>query len=212
MDALWAVVRDRLERQGLDNRGRVRVPDLDAEARLTLKSLLGKSPSATVDLAALETALVDLGVGSDLAGSLAVLGHGVSDEPARRRKARALGAEARAAAHDEAQRWPETWAQEWVADVIRSGAFRDLDADEARGLVANVRRVLDEIDRHNNGDGGALPLSRVELAASVLGDSHLLDNGRRLEAAVRRALGFRLGPTGDDASVWALSGVHSDLT
>ena len=75
MSPFWEAVRDRLEREGVDNRGLLRVPTLDAAARLTLKNLLDRpKPPRRVDLGRLETALVALGVGADLPGALAALG------------------------------------------------------------------------------------------------------------------------------------------
>lgn len=52
---------------------------------------------------------------------------------------------------------------------------------------------------------------RVDLAASVLGSSHALDNGTRMEAALARAFAFRLDVT-EHRELWAQMGVHFDLT
>lgn len=212
MSPLWEAVRDRLEREGVDNRGLLRVPTLDAAARLTLKNLLDRpKPPRRVDLARLETALVALGVGADLPGALAALGFEVSEGPARRRAERARGRAARQAAREVVEQWPEPWAAEWIDGVIRAGVFGGKDADAARRLVEDTRRVLDALDRHDATGGGSV--SRVELAAQVLGDSHSLDSGRRLEAVVARALALRSGPIEqDDQRVWETAGVHTDLT
>ncbi len=211
MAPLWVAVRDRLERQGIDNRGLLAVPGLDAAGRLTLKNLLDRPrPPRRIDLARLETALVALGVGADLPGALAALGFEVSEEPARLRAERARGQAARQAARAEVQRWPEPWATEWIDAVIRAGVLGGRDVDAAVRLVEDTRRVLDALDRRDATSDGSV--SRVELAAQILGDSHALDSGRRLESAVARALALRNGPLDDDQRVWDAAGVHTDLT
>lgn len=208
---LWEAVRDRLERKGLDNRGQVQVPPLDAAGRLTLKNLLDQArPARRVDLRRLEAALVDLGVGTDLPSALAELGHEVSEEPARRRAERARGLAARVAAREAVEHWPEAWAREWIDGVIRSGVVAGMSPDHAAQLVTDARRVLHAIDQRTS-DADA-PISRVDLAAQVLGDAHGLDAGRRLESAVTRALVLRSEPTDDDVRVWEAAGVHPDLT
>src|SRR5690606_14644784 len=55
------------------------------------------------------------------------------------------------------------------------------------------------------------PISRVDLAARVLGSAHALDTGTRVEAAVARALSYQAGPA-DHRDLWAQAGVHLDLT
>lgn len=206
LDALWQCVRERLENAGFDNRGRVRIPELSSRGRLALRSLFARRPGATVDLGQLEAALVRLGVGADLPSALDALGHPVSPEPAARRAERAQSRRARAVARTEAESWIEPWACEWIDDVIRAGILGGFDEPEARSLVGQVRRVLDRLARDSSER-----TSRVELAARLLGSSHALDSGTRLEAAVARALRLRLG-TSDNRELWEQSGVHLDLT
>jgi len=203
MAPVWEAVRHRLEARGTDNRGRVALPALDTEARLALGALLGRAPSSQVNLTALEVALRDLGVGADLAAALAVLGHPVSPDPAVRRAESAAGRAARAAARDEAARWPEGWAPEWIDAVVRAGVLRGLSVEAAVALVRDARRVLDAVV------AGAPGVARVELSARVLGDSHALDVGCRLEVAVGRALATRMPGAADP---WEAAGVHPDLT
>jgi uncharacterized protein (TIGR02679 family) len=211
LDVVWALARDRLERQGLDNRGRVRLPtDLSPRARRNLAAALGTTPRATVDLGQVEEALRRLGVGDDLPAALDALGFTVSDEPARRRAERAQGRTAREAARTEAAGWPEPWAPDWIDEVVRAGIVRGLDPDGAVELVRSVRRLLDHLHATSQ-RLDAKPVGRVELAAQVLGSAHALDTGRRLEAATTRALAHRLGAT-DPRVLWEQAGVHLDLT
>ncbi|MBK5222213.1 MAG: DUF2399 domain-containing protein [Acidimicrobiia bacterium] len=206
LDPLWAAAKDRLERHGLDNRGRLRLIPLVPAGRHALDSLLGRRAGTTVDLAALESALVTLGIGRNLADALGELGHPVSLDPQRRREGVAAGHRTRAAARAEAAQWREPWASEWIEHAVNTGTFAGLDEDEARGLVRSVRVVLDHLD----GDRGA-PLSRVDLAAQVLGSAHALDSGTRLEAAITRALAHRHGPA-EARELWEMAGAHLDLT
>ena len=57
----------------------------------------------------------------------------------------------------------------------------------------------------------AVPRSRVDLAASVLGSAHALDRGTRVEAATTRALAHVAGRA-DARTLWEQAGVHLDLT
>lgn len=205
LDPLWVVVRARLERTGGGAAGRVATPTLSPAGRHALVSLLGRPAGKTVDLRLLEAALVGLDVGVDLAGALAVLGHAVSPEPARRRQEQATGRAAREAARSAAADWPEPWAGEWIDEVVRAGLLRGMDEAAAVGLVADCRRVLDALDHQST------PLGRVELAALVLGSAHALDTGSRLEAATTRAL--RHGRGQESArDLWEQAGAHLDLT
>lgn len=210
MVPVWVAVRERLERQGHDSRGRVRLPELGPDARRTLRSLLCRPAGKTVDLAALEAALKDLAVGDDLAAALAALGQPVSPEPARRRAAAAAALAAREAARSAAGAWPEPWAPAWIDEVVRAGILRHRTADETVALVADVRKVVDHVDGFLGGTGPG-ELGRTELAARLFPSSHELDTGTRLEAAATRALRHRLGDL-DTRDLWARAGARLDRT
>jgi len=203
---VWEAVRARLERSAVERRGRLRLPDLTSRGRFLLGAIVGGPVLSTVDLAVLERALQDLGVGTDLASALSSLGFAVSEEPARRRASRRAGLEARGAARLEAEKWDETWAGEWIDGVIRAGVLAGLESDDAIRLVRDARAVLDRIAE---GADAPDPQSRVDLGAKVLGSSHALDWGTREEAVVTRALSCQFGGTGRQA--WERAGVHLDL-
>lgn len=227
LDPLWDAVRRRLERAEVDHptRGRITVPHLASTDRLALSSILGRPPGRTIGLDALEVALARLGLGPDLADALAVLGHPVSEEPARARSERRLGRNARAAARAGAAGWPEPWSGSWIDEVVRAGILRGLDVEHAVAFVRSVRRVLDHLDEavdEGAVDEGAVDdevvrcearprHSRLDVAAAVLGSSHALDTGTRLEAAATRALAHRLGPA-PARDLWERAGAHLDLT
>jgi uncharacterized protein (TIGR02679 family) len=206
LDPLWVRVRVRLETRGPGYRGRVPIPELSSSAKLALKTLLGRPLGKTVDLGALEAGLARLGIGGDLALALSDLGHDVSGEMARRRANRAERKEVRNTARGIACEWPERWAQKWIDEVIRAGILRGFDREQARELLRQVRAVVDHLEQDR-----PKPVSRVDLAARVLGSAHALDNGTRVEAAVARAIAFKLGPAGR-RDLWAQAGVHFDLT
>ena len=238
LDPVWEAVRARLERRGSDDRGRVRVPPLDARARFLLGALVSGRVGATLDLDVLERALRALGVAESLPAALGVLGHALSDAPAARRAKRALARAAREAVRAEVTSWPEGWAAEWADDIARSGVLAGLDPSAARDLLHQVRMVLDHL---GEAEATRRTRSRTEVAAAVLGSAHALDRGTRAGAAVTRALAFRLAvhgrgadrngdPAGDlsgrgaDSSsdrssdrrrdrraIWALAGAPPDL-
>ena len=206
LSAVWQRVRGRLEVRGADNRGRLVLPPLSSSAKLVLKALIGQPPGKTVELAVLERGLVHLGVGSDLASALAAVGYAVSAEPARRRAERVEREEGRRMARVAVAGWQEPWAQDWIDDVIRAGILRGFGRAEAEALLRQVRAVLDRLEQDR-----PVPMSRVDLAAQVLGSAHALDTGTRVEAAVARALAFKIGPVGH-RDLWTQAGVHLDLT
>jgi uncharacterized protein (TIGR02679 family) len=206
LESLWARVRARLEARSCEHRGRLSLPALSSSAKLALKSLLGRPVGKTIHLAALEAGLTQLGVGDNLASALAALGHPVSEEPARRRSERAKLREARQVAREIASEWPEPWARDWIDEVIRAGALRGLAPAQAQVLLQHIRAVLDYL-----AEDRLAPISRVDLAARLLGSAHALDSGTRIEAAIARALVFKLGPA-DNRELWAQAGVHFDLT
>ena len=214
LQPLWAAIRARLERRDGTSLGRIVLPTMPSAGRLTLTTLLGKPPGKTLDLAALESALLRIGVGQTLADSLAVLGFAVSPEPQARRDERRRAVEARREVRAAVEAWPDDWRGDWVDQTVRAGIFRGLDASEAVRLAASVRRLLDRVDQLGSDGphaGGATPLSRVDLAAGLFGDAHTLDAGTRLEAAAARALGLRFD-SARRAEVWEHAGVHLDLT
>lgn len=170
--------------------------------------MLERTPTATVDLEILEDRLNGLGVGTDLAAALSALGHPPSREPEQRRSERASATAAKQAARDLVGHWPEPWATEWVDQTIRSGALRGMTVDQAVGFMGDIRRVLDVLaDRQGS---LAATVSRTDLAAELLGQSHALDRDTRLGNTLERALALRADPQ-DNREPWTQAGVHLDL-
>lgn len=201
---VWESVRRRLERSGIDNRGRIRLPALSARSRHVLTSLTGRPVSSTLALDALESGLARLGVAADLAEALSRLGEPVSQEPARRRAARAEAEAARREARRRVGHWPEEWAPRWIEETIRAGLLAGMGPDESAQLVETVRRLLDALP-----GSGDPPVSRVDLAARVAGSAHALDAGSRLTTATARAL-HHMFPD-PEADPWEQAGIQPDL-
>lgn len=206
LEPFWIEVATRLGRNGNDWRGTVRLSAYRPATARLLTTLVGRPGRRTIDLGDLESELIRLGVGADLTMALASLGHPVSPEPAERRARRAESAATRAAVRAETSRWPDPWASAWADDVIRAGLTARLREDEAIALVGQVRQVLDAIDAL-----GGVTSSRTELAATVTGSSHALDDGTVLERSVARALACRVGSTGAVDDPWSTVGLHRSL-
>jgi uncharacterized protein (TIGR02679 family) len=207
LSPLWAAVRDRLERKGSASRGRLHVVSLSTAGRQILSSLLGRKLTATIDLSALEHELVRVGAGLDLVDALDRLGHAMSFDQELRRADRVLRKQAREEARQAIASWPEDWAKDWVEEIIQAGLLRGLEPETAVEVVVSVRRCLNALATPEQ------PRSRVELAALVLGDSHALDPGTRLGAAVARALRQVYASElydDTDRSAWDYAGVPSD--
>lgn len=203
---VFDAVRARLERAGADKRGRMVLPDgVSPRARSILSDLVDRPVRRSIDLGALEAKLAKLGVGADLPGALAELGHPLSEEPARRRAARLQAVEARRAARSEVDSWGASWGEEWMSSIVTRGVLAGLDPEASRRLVRATRRVVERVQASSEGSDQA---SRVDLAAELLGDSHALDWGTRESQAVTRALGILFGGDGRDA--WERAGVNLD--
>ena len=187
MESVWAAARKRLDRWGPTRRGRIR-PELNPHSRHVLTSLLGREPTKTIDLSALEQALIDRGVGSDLGEALSRLGYSPSLGASKRRAEKARDAEAREAINTQTASWPEPWADQWAKTVKSAGLLSDLDQQEAAHLTRRVRMILDHLK-----DNPGVVFSRTELAAHLYGSSHALDNKRRIFRFVEHALRLRIG-------------------
>jgi uncharacterized protein (TIGR02679 family) len=202
---LWPVVRTHLDRNGLDWRGTVPLPDLLPEGRRRLGVILDRRISRDrrkVCLADLETGLRRLGA-VDLVDVLRDQGH----PPAgRRESARMLEEQtgARRAALDAACHEylrDEPWVEAWSRSAWTDGLFARRDPAQVRGLVKGVRDVL---------AAAGTGRSRTDVAARLLGDAHALDSSTRLSRLVTRALAARDGEP-DERTAWERAGMPLDL-
>ncbi|CAN5905790.1 hypothetical protein BH23ACT10_BH23ACT10_19750 [soil metagenome] len=214
---LRARVRQRVE-QGGAPAGTARLTDPSPQQRAAADRLMGRRPTTgthvAVSLDAIDQMLRDARVCDGLAVAVAEL-----DGPVRNRRAQrvaldtawsrvAADAAEVAAAHPDG----DAWRQRWITELTSTGLLRRLAADpsDAALLLAQASEVL-----------AALPAEGVTtagLAARVLGDSHGLDDGRRLATVVLKAIQHRTGiasagglPAGDERrALWASVGVLGD--
>lgn len=208
LSSLWSAVRRRLDRSGATVRGTIRMPRIEPRCGPAVAVLIGRSPTARLDLAELEAGLVRLGVGRDLDSALELLGCPPDHALRQRREARDAARDARATVQSELEDWPESWAAEWGHDLLRSGLLTGADAAAAATLLADVRKFIDARDRLT----GRIA-SRVELAARLFGSAHALDRQTKLAAATERALRHSIGPEGDTLAgraLWEAAGIAAD--
>ncbi len=208
LGVVWQAARNQLERFGIDRRGSVSMPVLSDAAALRLTSLLGMTLTSRLDLARLETALKAQGVGVDLDQALKELGVPAS---VRRREVRASAARRQAARESleaQVQAWPESWGREWVDWLFQSGQMVDQNVVTATLLVDTVRQIL---DRWQLCEGESM--ARNDMAVSLCGSAHALDDGLLLERCVRRALWHALDKQvdyRDGRAVWIAATIMTD--
>lgn len=204
----WALIAERLEREGRQPRGRVTLSGLSPAERRTVSDLLGQAvlgDRVRVSLEALDARLrqrAGLGV---CAAAEAALGRRLEDRPAARaaRQARlsepfevyaAWRAERVGSPRAERADAPlvtqaglslaelDEALQVWLEQLRRDGVLgRDPDPGQ---LVSDALAVLER----RIGPDAAGPIARNELAAQLLGDAHALDDDRRLGAVILRAV------------------------
>ncbi len=211
---LWPAVAARLERASLAPTGQVHLRDLDREQRHAIGDLVGRplvAPTIRIDLADLDARLRR----RSGRGLVDVVEQALGRPLVDRVGARAHRAAARQAPFDAAASWleqhPLLAAQPWLGgwlEALRADGILARDPDGSAVLLAALavlQRVLT----------GAAGLSRTDLAAVVLHNSHALDDGSRVAQVALRALAAREGsPMPSDAggrrSLWELHGVSAD--
>jgi len=214
--AMWAGLRDRLERNGHAVRGTLDV-QVDDDGADRLSGLLGRpvrTGTAQIRLAELDEALRSSAAGRGLPAVVADLtGATLRNRPAERDAARANRVQVWAqldlllAKHDLAE---QDWARPWSEWLRRSGLLTRLPTPKAATAlttaVAVLSRVLD--DSHP-------PIGLAELASELTGDAHGLDPGVPATTLVLRAVALALDCTpaasaGERRLLWQRVGVSSD--
>lgn len=210
---VWGRVAERLERGGLRPEGRVVVDGLDRAERHALGGLLGRvvtSSRCTVDLASLDRRLRTRSGTGLVQAAEAALGRALVDRPSARQARRVAREEPYVVARDWLREHPgldRPWVHAWLEALRRDGLPSRHDNPTA--LVRQALEVLAACTERGT------VRSRTELAAGILGDAHALDEGRRLEHVVVRALAAREDrPTPATAAerrdLWAQVGVSTD--
>ncbi len=189
LDRIWALLAERLQRNGLRPAGRLTVDGLTRDERHALAGVLGRpvpSDRATIDLAALDTRIRASGVAAGLVPFVEREFGALVDRPgtrAARQSARDAVWSAGRAQIVASDLGAQPWVEPWLDDVRRAGALGRLEpAGASSVLVAAVHSVaaLPAV----NGRG---PVARGDLAALVIGDAHALDDGTVLASLVLRA-------------------------
>lgn len=209
---LWELVRNRMEANGLDARGRVSVELPGREDRHAVGALLGRIVTRdriSVDLAELDERLRQRSGVGGLVEVLTVVGGASLRDRAAQRAERTADRERPLAVARGLLDAP--WVEQWVAGLRRTGLLTNRpDAVRVVTDAATVLRTLTAVD------GQPASGSRVELAARLLGDAHALDQDRLLHQVVLRGLAAASGcgvPTGgaERRALWEAYGAGPDL-
>ena len=214
LEGVWLRLRDRLERNGLEARGRVTL-ELDGRSqRHAVGDLLGRSVTrdrVSIDLATLDERLRQRSGAGGLVAVLTALGGELGNRVVQRAARQAAREEPLTLALSLVDySWGEPWAETWVDGLRRTGLLTN--RPEATRVVEESARVLETL----LGRTGEQPVSRVELAARLLGDAHALDEDRLVHQVVLRGLAAarRLGVPATAAerrALWESHGVLPDL-
>jgi uncharacterized protein (TIGR02679 family) len=211
---LWDLLRDRLERNGLQVRGRLRLDDVTEAEREALSLLTGRSyagNAVSVALTDLDTALRAGAAGCGLVKVAEQLRGPLTDRPALR-EARRAATETIWSAADRASRihglGDAPWLGPWLEEVRRAGTLARLDPPHATRLIAQAIEVLALLREPP-------ALGRGELAERVTGTAHGLDDDTLLAKLVLRGVARILDvESPQDArtrrELWQAAGVTTD--
>ncbi|GAA4635914.1 hypothetical protein GCM10023196_083480 [Actinoallomurus vinaceus] len=217
---LWDRLRDRLERNGLQVRGRLRLDGVTAAEREALALLTGRpyaGDTVSISLADLDAQLRTGAAERGLVEVVAELRGPLTDRPAAR-DARRATAEAIWTATDDALRSrglaDAAWSRPWLDEVRRAGTLARLAPDNGKRLIVQAVDVMAVLTGPASPDPAGMP-GRGELAERVTGTAHGLDDGTLLSRIVLRALARSLElPTPQDArsrrELWEAAGVAVD--
>ena len=213
LDRLWDALARRLQRNGLAVKGSVTLSDLTRGERFALAGLIGRpvdGDRARLDLAVLDARIRATGSAAGLVAATTVRRGPLVDLPGRRADVAARrSAVWTSVRHELAQHGmaSEPWVEAWI-ESARPVVAR-LPAQRATEAMGTAVRCLARLPWSGERRG------RTELAASVAGNSHALDDGTLISTLVLRAIAARLGsasPTSaaDRRRLWHEAGVLGD--
>jgi uncharacterized protein (TIGR02679 family) len=231
---LWDRLRDRLERNGLQVRGRMRLDGVTPAEREVLALLTGRpyaGATVSIALADLDTQLRTGAAERGLVEVVAELRGPLTDRPAAR-DARRAATETIWAAADHALRAHGladlAWSGPWLEELRRAGALTRLGPENARRLIVQAIDVIAALagpaspvaSLGSAALGSAAPGAaglpgRGELAERLTGTAHGLDDGTLLARIVLRAVAriVETAPPQDARSrreLWEAAGVAVD--
>ncbi|WP_432023873.1 TIGR02679 family protein [Streptomyces parvus] len=217
---LWQGARKRLESNGVQATGSLRLTAMNAQERNDLSLLLGKpltGAAVTIRLDVLDARLRASAAGLGLRQTLEELGPPLTD----RRAARADVAARReqvwsslASALDASPLADQEWPRQWYDLLRRAGVPRGVTPEAAIWTLHQAVQVLTALlgpeGPERNGTRG-----RGELAAMTTGSAHGLDDGTWLARLVQRGVALAHGTEfPDDAAgrraLWRLVSVTPD--
>lgn len=217
LQRLWTSLRARLERNGLQATGTLRLTGLDASERTALSQLLGRTltgAEATVRLADLDIRLRTSAAGAGLVAVVQALGPPLTDRRAVRADADARREHVWSSLSEALSSSPladEAWAHQWYDGLRRAGIPRGVTPDTAIGSLHQALHVLVLI----LGPRRAAVRGRGEIASEATGSAHGLDDGTWLARLVQRGIALAQGaevPEGAAGrrALWRLAGVTPD--
>ncbi|GAA2590291.1 TIGR02679 family protein [Actinomadura fulvescens] len=215
---LWDRLHERLERNGLEARGRIRLTGVDAEEREALSLLLGRplaGSSISISLEDLEERLVSGAAEQGLVDVVAELRGPPANRPALRNARREAAQAIWSAAEQALTRHGldlTDWANPWLTETRRSGALTRLAPDRAARLIVQAVEVVAALTARN---AGPARRGRGELAEQITGTAHGLDDDTLLSRIVLRALArlHEVEPPQDAwtrRALWETAGIATD--
>ncbi|MER5211848.1 TIGR02679 family protein [Streptomyces sp. NPDC002838] len=196
---LWTAARTRLERNGLQPVGTVKLEHLDAQEREALSLLLARPITgftATIRLPDLDTRLRASAVGQGLASTLEVLGPPLTDRRAVRDAAAAERARVWSTARAEREATSlaaQPWAAQWLEEIRRGGTLARQDPHTATTVVTQAVQTLAALFPGTDPRPTRATWGRGELATRATGSAHGLDDGTLLSRLVLRGIALAHG-------------------
>ena len=213
LDRLWDALAQRLQRNGLAAEGSVTLSGLTRGERFALAGLIGRpvdGERARLDLAVLDARIRATGSAPGLVAATTARRGPLVDLPGRRADVVARRTAVWTLVREELVRcgmgsepWVEAWIESARPVVTRVPAAR---ATEAMTMAVRcIARLPWDGERRG----------RTELAASVVGNSHALDDGTLISTLVLRAIAARVGSASpasaaDRRRLWHEAGVLGD--
>ncbi|WAU79985.1 TIGR02679 family protein [Streptomyces sp. Qhu-G9] len=191
---LWTAARTRLERNGLQPTGTIRLQHLDTQERQDLSLLLAKpltTSTATIHLPDLNTRLRTSAAGRGLAETLTALGPALTDRRAARDAAAAQRASlwsAAEAALADTPLAPQPWTARWMEEIRRAGTLARQDQHTATTIIHQAIRTLATLFPGPHAEHTPAVWGRGELATRTTGSAHGLDDGTLLSRLVLRGI------------------------
>jgi uncharacterized protein (TIGR02679 family) len=214
---LWESARKRLESNGVQATGSLRLTAMNPQERNDLSLLLGKpltGAAVTVRLDVLDARLRASAAGLGLRQTLEELGPPLTDRRATRADATARREQvwsSLASSLDDSPLAGQEWPRQWYDLLRRAGVPRGVSPETAVWTLQQAVQVLTTLLGPERGSARG----RGELAAMATGSAHGLDDGTWLARLVQRGVALAHGTEfPDDAAgrraLWRLGSVTPD--